>query len=872
MTPVYLKISAFGPYLKENIVDFKKFGKSGIFLITGDTGAGKTTIFDAISFALYDEASGGRNKRKGASFRSDYASAKDITFVEYTFIHKDCTYTIKRSPEYMRKKLRGEGETKSPSMAELICHKTGEIICGKDEVDKKVIEIIGLNRNQFSQTVMIAQGDFQKILSSKSSERTALFQKIFNTSVYDRIQETLKEKKKNADAEKDKINEKILISANNISIIDSEEEFEMLEKYKTKVEYTEHLINLTEKYDKKYASEINELIKKKNNLTSDNKEIISKISSGKLINKDFEELENNKNRLSELEKKKVDIEELKASEKKAEHAFLLMHKERMLEINLSEQKCDKKTIEDSEHKIKELKVLLEKLQKSLENLKNKAENIEKMKTEITVLENAVSYVNKLDAQKSELIKIRKTFKEQNKKLKESENNYIKLRDIFYSGQAGLLAEGLKEGISCPVCGSVHHIKYASRPENMPSQSEVEEAEKKYRKQYENTKELSNKISVYESSIKEISDNMRKNAISESITEEEITEQINFLKTTIQETEKKLLQTEKQLKNYEIEYEKNTAIMNSSECHLRKLKESEQNIKKEFQNDLQTYGFKSEEDYQNSKIEKQQLEKLKEEIENFDSEYKNCMAKADVYCRRTKGKKRTDIKSLSEKSDALSSEIKFVDENINALSRITEKNMASVSEIKEQINCKNKNKDEWMLIEDLCRTVNGNELQKVKIKFETYVQQYYFKQVVSAANKRLTALTSGMFTLRCKRNAKDLRTLSGLDLDVLDRSTGRWRDVSTLSGGESFMASLALAVGLSDIVQSGSGGIRLDSMFIDEGFGTLDENSLNQAIMLLNKLSDGKRLIGVISHVDELKNRIENKVIVSKTLFGSQIRQ
>ena len=144
------------------------------------------------------------------------------------------------------------------------------------------------------------------------------------------------------------------------------------------------------------------------------------------------------------------------------------------------------------------------------------------------------------------------------------------------------------------------------------------------------------------------------------------------------------------------------------------------------------------------------------------------------------------------------------------------------------------------------------------------------QVVSATNKRLTVLTDGLFTLRCKEEARDRVRQSGLDLDVLDRGTGQWRDISTLSGGESFLASLALALGLSDVVQAQSGAIRMDAMFIDEGFGTLDDNALRNSLQVLDDLADGKRLIGIISHVHDLEERIEKQIVVSKTLNGSKI--
>ena len=164
----------------------------------------------------------------------------------------------------------------------------------------------------------------------------------------------------------------------------------------------------------------------------------------------------------------------------------------------------------------------------------------------------------------------------------------------------------------------------------------------------------------------------------------------------------------------------------------------------------------------------------------------------------------------------------------------------------------------------------SNLSPVKLTFEAYVQQYYFNQVIAAANQRLWVLSDKQFTLRCREEAKGFKSQSGLDLEVLDQNTGLWRDVSTLSGGESFMASLALALGLSDVVQSQSGQIQMDAMFIDEGFGTLDENALQSALELLSELASGKRLIGIISHVHELEERIDKQIMVSKTLNGSKI--
>ena len=193
MKPLSLTMSAFGPYAGVTQLDFGKLGSEGVFLITGDTGAGKTTIFDAISFALYGEASGGAERRAARSFRSDYAAAEAETYVEFFFEHRGREYRIKRAPEYERRKLRGEGTTKQAAYAEFECAETGELITRIDAVNARVGELTGLSRSQFAQTVMIAQGDFLKILNAKSEDRKRLFQKLFDTEVFAGIQQRLKD-------------------------------------------------------------------------------------------------------------------------------------------------------------------------------------------------------------------------------------------------------------------------------------------------------------------------------------------------------------------------------------------------------------------------------------------------------------------------------------------------------------------------------------------------------------------------------------------------------------------------------------------------------------------------------------------------------
>ena len=230
MKPVKLVMSAFGPYAGETTVDFSVLGSGGIFLITGDTGAGKTTIFDAISFALYGEASGGSQKRAAKSFRSDYARADTPTFVEYTFQHRDRVYTVRRNPEYRRPRKRGEGTVNESADAVFSCTETGELVSGTEAVSRRVIELLGLNRNQFSQTVMIAQGDFMKILNAKSDERKKLFQKIFNTGFFEELQQKLKDMDRDCSAQAEKNKDAILSAFSRLMIDGAYEEAGKMEE------------------------------------------------------------------------------------------------------------------------------------------------------------------------------------------------------------------------------------------------------------------------------------------------------------------------------------------------------------------------------------------------------------------------------------------------------------------------------------------------------------------------------------------------------------------------------------------------------------------------------------------------------------------
>jgi DNA repair protein SbcC/Rad50 len=255
-----------------------------------------------------------------------------------------------------------------------------------------------------------------------------------------------------------------------------------------------------------------------------------------------------------------------------------------------------------------------------------------------------------------------------------------------------------------------------------------------------------------------------------------------------------------------------------------------------------------------------LQKSKENISGYESSIKSLKSQLSSGCALDKDEeleKKTDIENKKGEDDAKSKAIHTrIETNTQALTNIRAKS-DSLSELEKRYT--------WM--KSLSNTANGNISGKEKIMLETYIQMTYFERIIDRANTRLMTMSGGQYELKRRREAENNRSQSGLDLDVIDHYNGTERSVKTLSGGESFKASLSLALGLSDEIQASAGGVKLDTMFVDEGFGSLDEESLDQAMRALSGLADGNRLVGIISHVGELKNRIDKQIIVTKDKSG-----
>lgn len=894
MKPINIIISAFGPYKDKVIIDFTKLGENGIFLITGDTGAGKTSIFDAISFAIFGEVSG--SNRPIQSIRSDFADPETETFVELEFLHKNKIYKILRNPTYEKPKKKGDGFTKKTADASL--EFDDKVVTGIKNVDTKIEEILGINAKQFKQIAMLAQGEFLKILFAESKDRTEIFRKIFDTNIYNLIAKKLKEKlKDNEENLKElknsfttntanilwSVENKVDISAKDLNEVDIATVVEVLKseiknneaeniKLQEKILKKEQEINVDEENIKK-QEELNIKIKNYN-------ELLKKQIEYKQQEKEIEEL---KTKISKNQKAK---ERIKPKEEKVKN-----QEEQIQRLEKDLENLNTKII-DGQKKEKEHNTKIELVNKIGEIYKEYCNCVE-IKDELLEKANRLKNIEKLELKKAEQVK---EYTKIENEYKVMNVDYLEKEDEFFKEQAGILAEKLEENKPCPVCGSIEHPKIAQKSVSVLTKQELdvlkkslENKQKEKQLKQEECIKTNSQINTLVEEFKDdsneefnlekfknlIRDEFNKNKEKLEINEKMISEEYNklslntlvlkefdFEKFKDGVIEAINLEKNELIKDQTIQEEKNKQLLEGK----TKLKE----YNEEYSKELLNLGFKTEEEYKNVLIVDKEIENLQKYVEQFNTNVTVNNTKILEIEKEVKDKQKLDLTESKAKlikaKNELEEERKVhiqakgkLDNNTRIYNLLTENS----KELKKKMK-------DFLIYDELNRTANGTLPGKKRIEFEQYVQATYFDMVILEANKRLAKMTENRYWLVRKEEPEKISDKVGLDLEVVDNYNGKKRDVKSLSGGEAFKAALSLALGLSDVIQSYSGGVVIDTLFIDEGFGSLDTESREQAINTLSLLIDNNKLIGIISHVTELKERIDKKIIVTKTNDGSKI--
>ena len=872
MKPLNLTLSAFGPYASESSMDFSQFGEDGLFLIAGDTGAGKTTIFDAISFALYGEASGGKERRKSKSFRSDYASGKTETWVELTFRHKEGTWRIRRNPEYERPKKSGEGTTTQTAWAQLTNLDTGETFEGLTEVNGKVFELLGLTQDQFTQTVMIAQGDFLKILNASSDDRKALFQKLFNTSVFADLQSKLKEMNSACNKEKEDLDRRIDIEAGKIDPEPDFPEKDSIALYKSDAKYADLLSECLAHLIDREKAERTQSINDKNAAGEQTDALIVAIEQGKAVNADFEALEKGEIELAALFDQQSAMDDLKDTLDRARKAQRLLPDETLMRSNAMAIEKQQKDLAEAVEAMTSAQNALPEAETRRKEAEAHASDVDGLQANARLLSDCIPVLKELERQKKKLAQQEKLMAKLLMDSNEADLAYTAAKEGYYRSQAGLLATELVDGKPCPVCGALSHPHPARLAVQVVTREDMEEADRRQRDAANALHRTDNSLTALRTQVEKDIARLRKMGIEENETEGHLQQRINSLNAEAKRFRDAIDDSRKVCNDLAIAIEKNRTVVEQKQQALSSLLETGEQLKKQFFEHLIASGFEDERAYRLARLTDNAVKEIEGRLKKYGEQRTSLMDQTARLREKLVGKQIIDLSDLEQRQRDWKAKRMTAEKTEAALARKLAMHEDARKAIQRTCVQKKRKEEYWAVVRDLyncCAGITGGN-RRAKMTFEAYVQQYYFKQVVAAANKRLTALTDGLFTLRCKEEARDRVRQSGLDLDVLDRGTGQWRDVSTLSGGESFLASLALALGLSDIVQAQSGAIRMEAMFIDEGFGTLDDNALRNSLEVLAELADGKRLIGIISHVRDLEERIEKQIVVSKTPKGSRI--
>ena len=913
MRPVKITISAFGPYAGETILDMDKLGSQGLYLIAGDTGAGKTTIFDAITFALYGAPSG--DNRDPSMLRSKYADSETPTFVELIFQYAGKEYKLTRNPEYTRPTKRGDGTTSEKSDAELI-YPDGRIVTKFREVTQAVTELMGIDRNQFTQIAMIAQGDFLKLLLAPTEDRKKIFRQIFKTQRYSELQDKLKFESGELYKECERLNASIKQYINGITCKEDDVLVYELTKAKEGDLPLEDTVALIEKIVLQDKEEVGKATLDLERIEKELKEITTTLAKAeemeivKLeLDKAEKELKDKKPLMDSLlgilniekgKKPQIDLlsEEITTAKNNLSHYDELEEKLRLLEGLKIKQ------VKSKEIKEEKVTILVDKksqkvvLKEELLTLENVGLEREKFTNQQKIFIDRQSLVKNLNANIIRFVSLSNGLDVKQKEYLVAQSLAQELRrdfqgknQAFLDGQAGILALGLEDGKPCPVCGSKDHPNLAKFSESQPGEADIKIAEEKKISAEDRASKLSGEASNLMGQRDSQEEGLTKQCenifgirdIKEA--SEKIDEEILAIEVKLQDLDIKIKEEETKadrkskieefLPKLEGELEDLAELVLQEDKNQLSYTGDIKNISEAKEKLSASLKFenkeKAEEHIYKLGVEKANIEV---EIDNAQKAFDTCKSdisslegKIHAYSAKDKDYKEVNLEAIADREANLKIEKGNLSATITQGSGRGNSNSWALEKIGQQSGNLVEQEKRWLWMKALSNTANGNVSGKEKIMLETYIQMNYFERIIARANTRFMVMSGGQYELKRRVEAENNRSQSGLELDVIDHYNGTERSVKTLSGGESFKASLSLALGLSDEIQSSAGGVQLDTMFVDEGFGSLDDESLQQAMKSLLGLTEGNRLVGIISHVSELKDKIDKQILVKKDKSG-----
>lgn len=937
MRPLKLTLHAFGPYTQETTVDFAALGDKGLYLITGETGAGKTMLFDAITFALYGEPSGGsqntKEKDTGARsvpmLRCRSAEPGDSTFVALTFLCQNKQWYIKRILGKERISRSGERTFARSSDADMVClddPTIAPVTKGKD-VTHAVETLLGLTRDQFRGCAMIAQGEFRDILFAKTEDRLLLLRKLFGTHLYARLTDRLAAETTLAKAKYeetgmalrqliDRLQEpgvslpevlrEPLLHRDELAAVLTD----MVTADTAAMAEMEAAVHEAEAGQDALTVQITKAEGDKALLTQKDAATKAHDAAVKSHARSYALWQTACQRLPEANEKRQEAARLETLLPLCRELAGVRERTEALAqtiaIDKAAQDALQKRLGDIEEKLSHVRqetenagqarMVLGETEAAWQRGEHRKQSYQALLTAWETWQNAVSL---WEAEA-------KVYKQKRALALQAEDNYKQLQQAYLDGQAGILARSLQDGKPCPVCGSTSHPAPFSYDGTLPTDAQLQKAQKAKDKADSEAVDASERAGIQRGNSEQAMAAFREQAAL--LWDEDTTALVwydpagaNALCTRTRASLDELTAAQDKattqlarLRKAADRYQDLVDCVTRGEAQLA-------DATKRFQDgDTALSAKEAEHNSLQGQIATLSAQVPALPVDELEKRFSTLLTEAEEIekaCKLHEKKQAEDERSVAATAAQVETLTAQAEGNIAHLlpTLLTQRQAGDVAlwDLRRQegilvsrlrmrqdvcdklpgyVAAYTKAEQDWRRKKRLSDTASGTLTGQEKINLETYAQLHLFDQVLRRANLRLLTMTDGRYELLRQETADNIQTRSGLELDVADHYNGTTRNVRTLSGGEAFKASLSLALGLADETESVSGGVRIDAMFLDEGFGSLDSASLEGAITTLSQLSEGCRLIGIISHVSQLRERIDRQVIVRRDRTGSSTVQ
>ena len=909
MRPLTLTLSAFGPYAGQITLALEQLGKNGLYLIRGDTGAGKTSIFDAIAFALYGEASG--DQREAAMFRSQYAAPDTPTFVELTFESAGKTYRVRRVPEYTRPAKRGGGVTLQRAEAELTMP-DGRVVTRVKEVGQAVREIVGVDREQFAQIAMIAQGDFLKLLVASTEERMRIFRQIFHTGRYQKLQAALKDQLAALSRARDKLRDGLMQavgsarypadSALGQRLADAQAGRLLLQETAALLDEIVRQDSAAQEAGRRALERLDKQIGQAARTLGQAREL----AAARTQLRDAQA----KRQAIQQEMEKAGAARAALAARKPEREALAQQAAALAEEVRRHEACSRldQALEAAQKRYtagcaaqaacaKQLTDLADQqaaARAGQERLADSAIRAEKQRAEHAALLEEQRAFNGLSrdldavaASARQYARVQKDYLAAAQSAEAAQGRYQQMNRAFLDEQAGILALGLQDGAPCPVCGACSHPRPAQVTLGAPREADLEQAKQQATAAQAEAGRLSAEAGQLRGALEARRAGLQQRAreLLGDVPCEEMAEQIAAAgaalrdrlaacKSALDQAQQDMQQLDQfghTLRTLEQAVQQAQARQAAAQQAIARAEQDTQHLARQKQELADGLRYPDQAAARRAAQQtKDTIQDLDRRTEQADQAYQACKSQADALegtiaalAGQLEHAPEIDMETIQAELEACNARRRALEDGQTARAARLDRNQDALRALETHGAALAEAEQKWGWVKSLADTAGGQLVGREKIMLETYVQMTYFDRILARANTRLMVMSRGQYELKRRAQAENNRRQSGLELDVVDHYNGSVRSVKTLSGGESFQAALSLALGLSDEVQSAAGGVQLDVMFVDEGFGSLDEEALEQAVRALSDLSGGNRLIGIISHVEALARRIDRQIVVTK---------